>query len=247
MENGPNADFEVLFYSGWKVVRTQTNLIFTEPSGQVTTLVLTNGEPLIDRESTKDMWNHLKDCLNHCERIEAAVNQLAALPISNSSLPFFPLTVGRRPVSQNTSSKFSPMANKENQMNQSPLLSGLKSFDGSVRSNVLSSCKTYLRQMDSVKTSQVSRIVEVAGIGRAVQRSSGEVEVIFSDGSTISVTPNSNTILFSKSSQSTAEIFNTKEPLPEEVRIKLALVPKAVEQLVLSNRDAPSPKCFVLR
>lgn len=247
MENGPNADFEALFYSGWKMVRTQTNLVLTQPCGQVTQIALNNGEPLIDRDSTKDMWYHLKECLSHCERIEAAVNQLAALPISNSSLPFFPLTVGRKPVTQISSSKFSPMANKENHMNHSPLLSGLKSFDGSVRSNGLSSCKTSLKQVDPAKTSQVSRVVEVPGIGRAVQRSSGDVEVIFGDGSTISVTPNSNTILYSKTQQSTAEIFNTKEALPEDVRIKLALVPKAVEQLVLSNRDAPTSRCFVLR
>lgn len=77
--------------------------------------------------------------------------------------------------------------------------------------------------------------------------STGDVEVHFNDGSRIAIAPNSSTVVFSHSEHSSAEIFNTKEALPDEVRHKLSLVPKAVEQLVMCNRGPPQPKYGVLR
>ncbi|XP_032787305.2 serine/threonine-protein kinase PLK4 isoform X2 [Daphnia magna] len=245
MENGPNADFEALFYSGWKMTRTTNGLQITEPSGQTTTLTLKNEEPHLDRESIRDLWHHLKECLAHCERVEEVVNQLASLPIANGSLPFFPITIGRKPMAP--SSNKQSCSNKENQVTE-PVLSGLKSFDGSVRSAVNNSGKTSsLRRLDHPKLVNITRTVEVFGIGRAIQKSSGDVEVHFNDGSRIAIAPNSSTVVFSHSEHSSAEIFNTKEALPDEVRHKLSLVPKAVEQLVMCNRGPPQPKYGVLR
>nr|SVE87914.1 EOG090X03P9 [Daphnia similis] len=245
MENGPNADFESLFYSGWKMTRTTNGLQITEPNGQTTTLTLKNGEPHLDRESIRDLWHHLKECLAHCERVEEVVNQLASLPIANGSLPFFPITIGRKPMAP--SSNKQSCSNKENQVTE-PVLSGLKSFDGSVRSAVNNSGKSSsLRRLDHPKLVNITRTVEVSGIGRAIQKSSGDVEVHFNDGSRIAIAPNSSTVVFSHSEHSSAEIFNTKEALPDEVRHKLSLVPKAVEQLVLCNRGPPQPKYGVLR
>ena len=175
MENVPNADFEGIFYSGHKLVRTQGgSLTLTEANGRITTMTLINNEPTLDRESVRDMWNHLKECLVHCERIEATVTQLTALSM-NGSLPFFPLTIGRKPAQQQpviTHSKLS-MSNKENRIAE-PVLSGLKSFDGSVRSSS-SSCKTSsaLRRVDHQQQSAVSRTVDVPGIGRAIQKTTG--------------------------------------------------------------------------
>nr|SVE75033.1 EOG090X03P9 [Daphnia dolichocephala] len=245
MENGPNADFEALFYSGWKMTRTVNSLQITEPSGQTSTLALKNDEPQLDRESTRDLWYHLKECLAHCERLEGVVTQLASLPAVNGSLPLFPLTIGRKPIPP-SSNKLS-CSNKENQMME-PVLSGLKSFDGSVRSAINSSGKSSsLRRVDHHKPVTVTRTVEVSGIGRAIQKSSGDVEVHFNDGSRIGIAPNSSTVVFSSSEHSSAEIFNTKEALPDVVRHKLSLVPKAVEQLVMCNRDPPQPKYGILR
>nr|CAG4639059.1 EOG090X03P9 [Daphnia magna]SVE80028.1 EOG090X03P9 [Daphnia magna]SVE81851.1 EOG090X03P9 [Daphnia magna]SVE82989.1 EOG090X03P9 [Daphnia magna] len=245
MENGPNADFEALFYSGWKMTRTTNGLQITEPNGQTTTLTLKNEEPHLDRESIRDLWHHLKECLAHCERVEEVVNQLASLPIANGSLPFFPITIGRKPMAP--SSNKQSCSNKENQVTE-PVLSGLKSFDGSVRSAVNNSGKTSsLRRLDHPKLVNITRTVEVSGIGRAIQKSSGDVEVHFNDGSRIAIAPNSSTVVFSHSEHSSAEIFNTKEALPDEVRHKLSLVPKAVEQLVMCNRGPPQPKYGVLR
>nr|CAG4643105.1 EOG090X03P9 [Ilyocryptus agilis] len=220
MENGPDGDFEAIFYSGWKLVRTQGNLSVTEPGGgPASTWTLKDGEPQLDRESIREMWYHLKECRAHCERIEAAVNQLAALPICNGSLPFFPLTVGRKPVVQPAGNKQLTINNKENQIQISePALSGLKSFDGSVRSAANSSCKSTasLRRPDQQKSVAVSRTVDVPGIGRAVQKSSGDVEVNFVDGSRMAIALNSSTVLFSRTALSTASVYNTKEALPDE-------------------------------
>ena len=76
---------------------------------------------------------------------------------------------------------------------------------------------------------------------------SGEVEVHFTDGTKIGIAPNSSTVVFWQSLESNAEVFNTKEVLPSDVRYKLSLVPKAVEQLVLANRDASSTKYVAMR
>ena len=176
MENGPDADFEVLFYCGWKLVRTQTNLLVTEPNGPTTTWPLNKGEPMLDRETTREMWYHLKESLAHCERIEAAVNQLADMPVSNGSLPFFPLTIGRKPAAPSPCVKQLSTSNKENQMSPilDPLLSGLKSFDGSVRSTVSSSSKaSSIRHPEQQKSAYVIHTVDVPGIGRAMRKSSG--------------------------------------------------------------------------
>lgn len=181
MENGPNADFEALFYSGWKMARSfhLNNLQITEPNGQTSTLLLKNGsnEPQLDRESTRDLWYHLKECLTHCERIEASVSQLAALPVGNSSLPFFPLTIGRKPQAP-TSNKLS-CSNKENQISE-PVLSGLKSFDGSVRSTANSSCKSSsLKRLEQLNPVNITRTAEVEGIGRVFQKSTGKFRLVF--------------------------------------------------------------------
>lgn len=176
MENGPEADFEVNFYSGWKLVRTQGKLVITEPNGSASSWPLSKGEPLLDREANREMWYHVKETLAHCERIEAAVNQLAALPISNGSLPFFPLTIGRKPPAPSPTVKHLAPSNKENQMSPmaEPLLSGLKSFDGSVRSTVSNVSKaSSVRHPEQQKPSYIIHTVDVPGIGRAVRKSTG--------------------------------------------------------------------------
>lgn len=150
MENGPNADFETLFYSGWKLTRNSNGLQITEPNGQTSIHPLKNDEPHLDRESTRELWYHLKECLAHCERIEATVNQLATLSAGNNSLPFFPLTIGRKPTP--TSNRLSS-SNKENQI-LGPALSGLKSFDDSVRSTANSCSQRLISQAN--RTPQTS-------------------------------------------------------------------------------------------
>nr|SVE85404.1 EOG090X03P9 [Daphnia pulicaria] len=245
MENGPNADFEALFYSGWKMARSLNSLQITEPNGLMSTLTLKNDdEPHLDREITRDMWNHLKECYAHCERIEASVNQLASLPVANGSLQFFPLTIGRKPISP-SSTKLS-LSNKENRMTE-PVLSGLKSFDGSVRSAANSSCKSSsLRRLDQHNPDNITKAIDVPGIGRVFQKNSGQVEILFDDGSRMGIAPNSTTVAFSQSEHIRAEVFNTKEVLPDRVRQKLSLVPRAVEQLVKCNQDPP-PLYGILR
>ena len=64
------------------------------------------------------------------------------------------------------------------------------------------------------------------------------MEVCFIDGSRIGVAPNSCTIVYASSSHSKTDVYNTKEVLPEKVRAKLSLLPKALEQLAPSNRAA---------
>ena len=173
MENGPDGDFEMLFYSGWKMVKTNVSLLVTEPHGQTSTWQLNGGEPQLDRESVRELWHHLKECQSHCERIEASVNQLVALPISNGSLPFFPLTIGRKPVASPASTTKLSLSNKENVASE-PVLSGLKSFDGSVRSVASNNSKSSSgRRIDNQTPATISRTVDVPGIGRAIQKSSG--------------------------------------------------------------------------
>ena len=67
------------------------------------------------------------------------------------------------------------------------------------------------------------------------------------DGTRISITPESDTVIFRQSANSSDQVFNAKQALPEYVRGKLSLVPKAVEQLVLPSPDLPSTKYAMLR
>lgn len=173
MENGPDADFETIFYCGWKLVRSQTSLAVTEPDGSASTWPLNKGEPTLERDTIRDYWYHLKECLAHCERIEAAVNQLAALPVSNGSLPFFPLTIGRKPPAPTPTVQQLSTSNKENRMSE-PVLSGLKSFDGSVRSAANSSCKSSTIRRPEQPKPGIVHAVDVPGIGRAIRKTTGK-------------------------------------------------------------------------
>ena len=69
----------------------------------------------------------------------------------------------------------------------------------------------------------------------------------FTDGTRIGIAPNSSTVVFWQSAEINPKVFNTKEVLPSDVRHKLSLVPKAVEQLVLANRDASLTKYTAIR
>nr|CAG4638347.1 EOG090X03P9 [Cyclestheria hislopi] len=243
MENGPNSDFEAMFYSGTKLVRTQNNLIITEPTGGTSTYSLDQNEPAFDVGHLREFWIHFKEGLEHCERIEDAITQLTHLPV-NTLLPLFPLTIGRRPNQQQTPSTKTSTSDKENQVME-PVLSGLKSFDGSVRSS--SSKAPPLRRLDAQQNSTISRSVHVPGIGQVIHKHTGDVEVHFVDGSRIGIVPNSCMVSYSQSSQSNSIIYNTKEPLPEEVRSKLSLLPQAVGHLVHSSKMLPSSKPSFVR
>lgn len=182
MENGPSADSEIIFYSSWKWVFAGNQLTVTEPSGHTSTFPLNSKEPTgLDRENLQEMWLHCRECLAHCEKIETAVEHVNDSPAISTVLPLFPLTVGRRPNStpSNLTTKLSTASNKENQMVQ-PILMGLKSFDGSVRS----SCSNATSKAQSVRPgdnqrqfSSVTQTVEVPGIGRVMQRSSGYLNI----------------------------------------------------------------------
>lgn len=67
------------------------------------------------------------------------------------------------------------------------------------------------------------------------------------DGTRIGVTPDTNTVVFRQSANSCDQVFNAKEALPEYVREKLLLVPKAVQHLVLPAPDVPQSKYAMLR
>ena len=71
----------------------------------------------------------------------------------------------------------------------------------------------------------------------------GAFELQFYDGSRISITPDSNTIIFNDSGGS-SQVYNAKEAcMPELVRQKFCLVPKALQCFV----SAPASKQAMLR
>lgn len=172
MENGPNADFEMLFYNGWKFIWTLSNLQTIEPNGQASNWPLTKGDPTFDRDVLQDLWRHLNECHAHCIHLESTIEQIAKLAVGKSSLPFFPLTIGRKPSSTVPNNNKISICNKENQVSE-PVLSGLKSFDGSVRSAVSSASKNSVRRLDQQKPGGITQM-EVPGIGRVIQKSQGK-------------------------------------------------------------------------
>nr|CAG4651703.1 EOG090X03P9 [Triops cancriformis] len=219
MENGPNADAEACFYSGSKIAYSQGKFSLLH-NGRVT--AIDPGE--ISNAQLKEQWNRFEELWKHCLRLEEV---LSGTETVSTSLPLFPVVVGKRPANTRRA-----LENKENRSeNRSPesnvFISKLNSFESSTLQS-----KNLTRVRD---VSPTTRSVDVPGIGKASQRANGDVEVNFFDGSYLKVSTMSEGVMFRKSSLDSCIHYSSTQPLPSDIKLKLALVPKAVEYLVRSG------------
>nr|CAG4640740.1 EOG090X03P9 [Eulimnadia texana] len=226
MENSPNPDFEANFFSGGKIVKTRTGYTITEPTGCTSNVPLDESY-FSSSERLQEMFKHFKECHSHCSNLEAVLESLSR---ANKTFACFPVTIGKRPQ-VSAVSKSTP--DKENRTVQ--VLSGLPSFETSGRSSTAP-----LKSLG--QNSSTVRAVEVPSLGHVEKKVSGEVEITFLDGSRLAVAPSSDNVVYGSSATSRQMIFSTKEQLPEQVRVKLALVPKALDYLLRnSSRETATP------
>ena len=241
MENSPDADFECLFYSGWKLIRTSSSnggggggfrIQATDPKNQTDSTI---------NKIPPELLEHMDECRSHCLSIESCMARMTPAASSPSNLPTFPVTIGRRPTVASAAGVRAPLTTTTSNKENEPVLSGLRSFDGSVRSAAVAGASAAVSSTCSSTGKSFGRSVQVAGVGRATQKANGDVQVCFDDGSIIGVAPNSSTVAYWPEPGARAQQYDTKQVLPHVVRAKLALVPKAVEQLV----SAPAPRAPV--
>ncbi|KAK3606347.1 hypothetical protein CHS0354_041983 [Potamilus streckersoni] len=141
MENGPDADFEAVFYDGAKFTSSSRGMRIIEKTGTSLVLESADMEQHLTQETQK-LLEYVKQCRQQCLEIESVVT--AVQQRCSLKEEFFPIIIGRRPNSNlNDSGKFSSASDGTSSEHNSsnPSSNGnppptMTSFDGTVVSNV---------------------------------------------------------------------------------------------------------------
>ncbi|XP_041668843.1 serine/threonine-protein kinase PLK4 [Cheilinus undulatus] len=223
MENCPNADLEVCFYDGAKTHKTSELLRVVEKSGKSYTVKGEVGLSGLSPES--QLYVELSDeGHSMCLALEAAI--AAEEQRSTKNVPFFPITIGRRPVNPNSPQSSSlpthtvpPDAASPPQPPQ--ITPSMISYDGSDFTTAsLSKKSSPVRQELVQSTGKVVKSIFVPNVGWASQLTSGEVWVQFNDGSQLVVQAGVSCITYT-SSEGKITRYKENEKLPEHVKEKL--------------------------
>lgn len=223
MENSPSADLEVCFYDGAKTHKTSELVRVVEKSGKSYTVKGEVGLSGLSPESRQ--YVELSD-EGHgmCLSLEAAIT--AEEQRSSSNVPFFPITIGRRPVnpdSQGSSSLPShPVAPETTSSPQAPQITpSMISYDGSDFTTASLSKKHSSVRQDLVQsTGKVVKSIFVPNVGWASQLTNGEVWVQFNDGSQLVVQAGVSCITYT-SPEGRITRYKENEKLPDHVKEKL--------------------------
>ncbi|XP_023268647.1 serine/threonine-protein kinase PLK4 [Seriola lalandi dorsalis] len=223
MENAPNADLEVCFYDGAKTHKTSELVRVVEKSGKSYTVKGEVGLSGLSPESR--LYVELSDeGHNMCLSLEAAIT--AEEQRSTKNLPFFPITIGRRPANPDppcTSSLPShPVPPDAVSPPQPPQIApSMISYDGSDFTTASLSKKSSPVRQDLVQsTGKVVKSIFVPNVGWASQLTSGEVWVQFNDGSQLVVQAGVSCITYT-SPEGKITRYKENEKLPEHVKEKL--------------------------
>nr|KAF6402066.1 polo like kinase 4 [Rousettus aegyptiacus] len=204
MENSPGADFEVWFYNGAKILKTEALTHVIEKTGRSYTI---KGESEVNslKEEIKMYMDHANEGHRICLALESIISEEEK---KSGSAPFFPIIVGRKPSCTSLPQALSPPSVDPNYpMRERPSLSrmiinsaasskqaptsipsmvtneGLGLTDAASGTNIpSSSLKDCLPS-----TAQLLKSVFVKNVGWATQLTSGAVWVQFNDGSQLVV------------------------------------------------------------
>uniref|UniRef100_A0A3B3BIC5 Serine/threonine-protein kinase PLK4 n=1 Tax=Oryzias melastigma TaxID=30732 RepID=A0A3B3BIC5_ORYME len=220
MENSPNADLEVCFYDGAKTHKTSELVRVVEKSGKSYTVKGDVGLGGLSPESR--MYVELSD-EGHgmCLSLEAAIT--AEEQRSNQKVPFFPITIGRRPVSSDPASLplQQMLPNTASPPKSTQITPSMISYDGSDFTTASMSRKCSPVRQDLVQSSgKVLKSIFVPNVGWASQLTSGEVWVQFNDGSQLVVQAGVSCITYT-SPDGRITRYKENEKLPENVKEKL--------------------------
>uniref|UniRef100_UPI0037E8BA8B serine/threonine-protein kinase PLK4 n=1 Tax=Semicossyphus pulcher TaxID=241346 RepID=UPI0037E8BA8B len=218
MENCPNADLEVCFYDGAKTHKTSELVRVVEKSGKSYTVKGEVGLSGLSPESR--MYVELSDeGHSMCLSLEAAI--AAEEQRSTKNVPFFPITIGRRPVNPDSlctstlpSHTVPPDAASPPQPPQ--ITPSMISYDGSDFTTASLTKKSSPVQ----NTGKVVKSIFVPNVGWASQLTSGEVWVQFNDGSQLVVQAGVSCITYT-SPEGRITRYKENEKLPEHVKEKL--------------------------
>ncbi|XP_076604264.1 serine/threonine-protein kinase PLK4 [Chaetodon auriga] len=223
MENSPNADVEACFYDGAKTHKTSELVRVVEKSGKSYTVKGEVGLSGLSPESR--LYVELSDeGHSMCLSLEAAIT--AEEQRSTKNVPFFPITIGRRPVNPDSLCSSSlpshPVPPDTASPPQPPQITpSMISYDGSDFTTASLGKKSSPVRQDRVQsTGKVVKSIFVPNVGWASQLTSGEVWVQFNDGSQLVVQAGVSCITYT-SPEGRITRYKENEKLPEHVKEKL--------------------------
>uniref|UniRef100_A0A4W6FC39 Serine/threonine-protein kinase PLK4 n=1 Tax=Lates calcarifer TaxID=8187 RepID=A0A4W6FC39_LATCA len=223
MENSPNADLEVCFYDGAKTHKTSELVRVVEKSGKSYTVKGEVGLSGLSPESR--LYVELSDeGHSMCLSLEAAIT--AEEQRSTKNVPFFPITIGRRPANPDSPCSSSLPSHPAPPDAASPpqppqIAPSMISYDGSDFTTASLSKKSSPVRQDLVQsTGKVVKSIFVPNVGWASQLTSGEVWVQFNDGSQLVVQAGVSCITYT-SPEGKITRYKENEKLPEHVKEKL--------------------------
>ncbi|XP_059779553.1 serine/threonine-protein kinase PLK4 isoform X2 [Balaenoptera ricei] len=253
MENSPGADFEVWFYDGAKIHKTEDLIQVIEKTGKSYTL---KGESEVNslKEEIKMYMNHANEGHRICLALESIISEEEK---KSGSAPFFPIIVGRKPSSTSSPKAFTPppsvdpnypmretpslnrmIINSAASPKQAPILNpSMVTNEGLGLAGAASGTNSSPNSLKDClpKSAQLFKSVFVKNVGWATQLTSGAVWVQFNDGSQLVVQAGVSSISYTSPDGQTSR-YGENEKLPEYIRQKLQCLSSIL--LMFSN---PTP------
>ncbi|KAL6105655.1 plk4 [Pungitius sinensis] len=224
MENSPNADLEACFYDGAKTHKTSELVRVVEKSGKSYTV---KGEAGLSGLSPESRLHVQLSDEGHsmCLSLEAAIT--AEEQRSTNKVPFFPITIGRRPANPDTPGSSSLPSHPVPPDTTSPpkppqITPSMISYDGSdfTTASLSKKCSPLQQEVAQKTPGKVVKSIFVPNVGWASQLTSGEVWVQFNDGSQLVVQAGVSCITYT-SPEGRITRYKENEKLPEHVKEKL--------------------------
>ncbi|XP_047422475.1 serine/threonine-protein kinase PLK4 [Sciurus carolinensis] len=251
MENSPGADFEVWFYDGAKIHKTEDFIQVIEKTGKSYTLK-DESEVHSLKEEIKIYMDHANEGHRICLALESVISEEEK---KSRSAPFFPIIVGRKPGNTGSPKALSPppcvdpncsirdapslgrlITNSATTPPQAPMLSpSVVRAEGLGHTTTASATNISSHNLkDCLPTSaQLLKSVFVKNVGWATQLTSGAVWVQFNDGSQLVVQAGVSSISYTSPSGQTTR-YGENEKLPEYIRQKL----QCLSSILLMFSDA---------
>ncbi|XP_070360831.1 serine/threonine-protein kinase PLK4 isoform X3 [Equus asinus] len=253
MENSPGADFEVWFYDGAKIHKTEDLIHVIQKTGKSYTL---KGESEVNslKEELKIYMDHANEGHRICLALESIISEEEN---KSGGAPFFPIIIGRKPGNTSSPKALSPTPSVDPNypMRERPSLNRMiiNSAASSKQAPILSPSTvtgeglgaTALASATGIspsgvndclpKSAQLLKSVFVKNVGWATQLTSGAVWVQFNDGSQLVVQAGVSSISYTSPNGHTTR-YGENEKLPEYIKQKLQCLSSIL--LMFSN---PTP------
>uniref|UniRef100_H2Z6T2 Serine/threonine-protein kinase PLK4 n=1 Tax=Ciona savignyi TaxID=51511 RepID=H2Z6T2_CIOSA len=244
MENAPDPDLEASFYNG-----SSFQSLTTLDNRVVQRFPLDDGCEEISKLSPehRNMLNHALTSRQKALDIESAISVAEENGDNDSS--YFPITVSRfHRIQQTIHQHQTPQGDSPDPI-QDPRPPKLTADPGEASrpprsppppppaqpppSTLPSRCHTFAPLAD---IDQISKSLDVPGVGRASHLCTGDIWVVYQDGSQILMQSATTTVVYANSS-GRKEKFGQSARLPDYVKEKLSSLPSIVEMLVHAARD----------